>query len=61
MDIATISKIPYADRPELVHTSLRHHGGLNRCGNQEIVSKDPRRFLKVNNLPLERLYIFEFH
>ena len=28
MDIATISKLPSADRPELAHSSLKHHGGL---------------------------------
>jgi len=28
MDIATSSKITSADRPELGHSSLKHHGGL---------------------------------
>jgi hypothetical protein len=28
MDIATRFKITFADRPELAHSSLKHHGGL---------------------------------
>jgi hypothetical protein len=41
MDIATSSKIAFADRHKLTHASLKHYGGFNRYGNQELVSKDP--------------------
>jgi hypothetical protein len=41
MDMATSSTITFADRHELAHSSLKHHGGLNAAVIFELVSLDP--------------------
>ncbi|WP_457552851.1 hypothetical protein [Desulfobacula sp.] len=39
--MATSSKITFADRHELAHSSLKHHGGLTASAIFELVSLDP--------------------
>jgi len=52
LELATGSKIRSTDRPELGHTSRKHHGGLTVPRIKTLLAK-PKCARKVNTAPLE--------